>query len=123
ATRTCATPASRAPPSASRPGSTPSSTRSRSGRSRWRKPPTDAVPDTTLTERPAMDMAAKFQEQLVFHMTGKRGEGLAAVDVGKLRPALLAPYRDLTRLRYDFPLVLAEPPTHDAPVRSLSALV
>jgi len=70
-----------------------------------------------------MNMAAKFQEQLVFHMTGKRGDGLAAVDVGALRPALLAPYRDLTRLRYDFPLVLAEPPTHDAPVRSLSALV
>ena len=70
-----------------------------------------------------MDMAAKLQEQLVFHMTGKRGEGLAAVDVGKLRPALLAPYRDLTRLRYDFPLILAEPPTHEEPVHSLSALV
>ena len=33
-----------------------------------------------------MDMAAKFQEHLVFHMTGKRGDGLAAVDVGLLEP-------------------------------------
>ena len=70
-----------------------------------------------------MDMAATFQEQLVFHMTGKRGEGLAAVDVGTLRPALLAPYRDLTRLRYDFPLVLAESRTAAEPVHSLSVLV
>lgn len=56
-----------------------------------------------------MDMAAKFQEHLVFHMTGKRGDGLAGVDVRGLRPALLAPYRDLARLRYDYPLVLAAP--------------
>ncbi len=70
-----------------------------------------------------MDMAAKFQEQLVFHMTGKRGDGLAAVDIATLRPALLAPYRDLTRLRYDYPLVLAEPTATDAGVHSLSALV
>jgi len=70
-----------------------------------------------------MDMAAKFQEHLVFHMTGKRGDGLAAVDVGGLRPALLAPYRDLTRLRYDYPLVLAEPTATGTCVHSLSALV
>ena len=56
-----------------------------------------------------MDMAAKFQDQLMFHMTGKRsGDGLAPIDVGALRPALLAGYRDLARLRYDFPLVLPE---------------
>ncbi len=42
-----------------------------------------------------MDMAAKFQDQTVFHMTGKRaGEGLAELSTG-FRPALLAPYRDL----------------------------
>ncbi len=51
-----------------------------------------------------MDMAAKFQDQTVFHMTGKRaGEGLAELAPG-LRPALLAAYRDLTRLRYDYPV-------------------
>lgn len=70
-----------------------------------------------------MDMAANFQQQLVFHMTGKRGEGLAAVDIAALRPALLAPYRDLTRLRYDFPLVLADAKGDDETVHSLSALV
>jgi hypothetical protein len=54
-----------------------------------------------------MDMAAGFQEQFVFHLTGKRPEhDLAAVDGAGLRPALLAPYRDLNRLRHDFPLVL-----------------
>ena len=37
-----------------------------------------------------MDMAARFQDQTVFHMTGKRaGDGLAALDSG-FRPALLA---------------------------------
>ena len=55
-----------------------------------------------------MDMAAKFQDQTVFHMTGKRaGDGLAAL-TADFRPALLAPYRDLTRLRYDYPVVLLE---------------
>ena len=70
-----------------------------------------------------MDTAAKFQEQLVFHVTGKRGDGLVPVDVASLRPALLAPYRDLTRLRYDYPVVLADyAPDRDA-VFSLSGIV
>ena len=55
-----------------------------------------------------MDMAAKFQDQTVFHMTGKRsGDGLAALTAG-YRPALLAQYRDLTKLRYDYPVVLLD---------------
>ncbi len=71
-----------------------------------------------------MDMAAGFQEQFVFHLTGKRPEhDLAAVDGAGLRPALLAPYRDLTRLRYDYPLVLLREVEHGAAVRSLSSLV
>jgi ferredoxin len=70
-----------------------------------------------------MDMAAKFQEQVVFHVTGKRSGELAPIDVGTLRPALLAGYRDLTRLRYDFPLVLAEAGADAEFVVSLSALV
>ncbi len=56
-----------------------------------------------------MDMAATSQDETLFHVTGKRSAALAAVDVGTLRPALLAGYRDLTRLRYDFPVVLADP--------------
>jgi hypothetical protein len=70
-----------------------------------------------------MDMAAKFQEQLVFHMTGKRGDGLAPVDIATLRPALLAPYRNLARLRYDYPVVLSEPTADSACVHSLSSVV
>jgi hypothetical protein len=71
-----------------------------------------------------MDMQAQPHDQRVFHLTGKRrGDGLVAVDGLDLRPALLAPYRDLSALRYDFPIVLVE--QRDAPevVRSLSTLV
>ncbi|GMV60067.1 MAG: hypothetical protein AMXMBFR72_31600 [Betaproteobacteria bacterium] len=70
-----------------------------------------------------MDMAAKFQDQVVFHMTGKRaGDGLDAVDTADLRPALLARYRDLARLRYDYPVVLTEGDGDEFAV-SLTALV
>ncbi|HSQ09433.1 MAG TPA: ferredoxin [Burkholderiaceae bacterium] len=70
-----------------------------------------------------MDMAAKFQDQTVFHMTGKRsGDGLAALQAG-FRPALLAAYRDLTRLRYDYPVVLLERDAGTDYVRSLSSIV
>ena len=71
-----------------------------------------------------MDMAARFQDQLVFHMTGKRaGDGLAPVDVARLRPAALAPFRDLVRLRYDYPLVLPADVAGGDCVHSLSAVV
>ena len=71
-----------------------------------------------------MDMAARFQDQLVFHMTGKRaGDGLAPIDSGALRPALLARYRDLAQLRYDFPLVLPEQSAEFDFVYSLSGIV
>jgi ferredoxin len=71
-----------------------------------------------------MDMAAKSQDQLVFHMTGRRaGDGLAPVDTGSMRPALFAGYRDLTRLRHDFPLVLVDSGVADGYAASLSLLV
>ena len=71
-----------------------------------------------------MDMAAKFQDQLVFHMTGRRsGEGLAPLDARSMRPALFAGYRDLAQLRHDFPLVLLEPGIADGFVASLTVLV
>jgi len=71
-----------------------------------------------------MDMAAGFQEQFVFHVTGKRSEhDLAPVEDSGLRPALLAPYRDLDRLRHDFPLVLVREGRDAGAVRSLSSLV
>jgi len=70
-----------------------------------------------------MDMAAKFQDQTVFHMTGKRsGDGLAALQAG-FRPALLAAYRDLTRLRYDYPVVLLDRDAGTEYVKSLSSVI
>jgi ferredoxin len=70
-----------------------------------------------------MDMAAKFQDQTVFHMTGKRaGDGLAALTEG-FRPALLAAYRDLTKLRYDYPVVLLAGDAGPEYVRSLSSVI
>ena len=70
-----------------------------------------------------MDMAAKFQDQTVFHMTGKRaGDGLAELDSG-FRPALLAAYRDLTRLRYDYPVVLLDGDSGPEYVQSLSSVI
>ena len=69
-----------------------------------------------------MDMAATSQDEKLFHVTGKRSDALAAIDVGTLRPALLAGYRDLARLRYDFPVVLADPGGPEYAV-SLSATV
>lgn len=68
-------------------------------------------------------MVTKFQDQFVFHLTGKPdGDHLLPVDAG-LRPALLAPYRDLTRLRYDYPLLLVDDPVQSDYALALSDLV
>jgi hypothetical protein len=54
-------------------------------------------------------MHAELNAQLAFHLTGARSAAaLEPVDARSFRPALFAAYRDLTALRYDFPLVLAE---------------
>ena len=69
-------------------------------------------------------MEAKLQAHIAFHLTGKRsGAGLDAIDGLDLRPALLAGYRDLTRLRYDFPLVLVRNGSNGTCVQSLSGVV
>ena len=71
-----------------------------------------------------MDIAPRLQEQVVFHLTGKRaGAGAAPVEGLRLRPALFARVGDLARLRYDFPVVLAEDAGDGEYLRSLSALV
>jgi hypothetical protein len=55
-----------------------------------------------------------------FYLTGRRaGEASAGP---ALRPALLAAYRDLTKLRYDFPLVLRANPKDGPVFEPLSAL-
>ena len=49
------------------------------------------------------------REQMLFHLGGGRRDGGAAFGASRaLWPALLAPYRQLSRLRHDFPLVLLE---------------
>ena len=71
-----------------------------------------------------MDLASPLQQHLVFHLTGQRsGAGLDAVEPGALRPALFARFHDLTRLRYDFPLVLVAGEAEDEFVRTLSGVV
>ena len=68
-------------------------------------------------------MESGTQAHLAFHLTGKRsGAELEAIDRLDLRPALFAGYRDLSKLRYDFPLVLACGRTDDSSVQSLSGL-
>ena len=69
-------------------------------------------------------MHSELNAQLAFHLTGVRSPGeLDAVEPLELRPALLAGYRDLTKLRYDFPLVLSEAQSGSDFARPLSALV
>ncbi|MCC7200104.1 MAG: hypothetical protein IT483_11385 [Gammaproteobacteria bacterium] len=69
-------------------------------------------------------MDASLQLQTMFHLTGRRpAPPLVAVEGIGLRPALLARYRDLARLRYDFPLVLVESGANGPVARSLSDLV
>jgi hypothetical protein len=59
-------------------------------------------------------------DPLIFHLTGAAPESDA---LAGMRPALLANYRDLTKLRYDFPLVLIEGAVEGAPVRPLTHVV
>jgi hypothetical protein len=68
-------------------------------------------------------MQAGLQAHIAFHLGGMRPRGeLDAIDDLGLRPALFAGYRDLSRLRYDFPLVLVRGGSGEASVQSLSAL-
>ena len=68
-------------------------------------------------------MQVERQAHIAFHLTGRmpQGEGDALAH-SDLRPALLAGYRDLTALRYDFPLVLISKGDAGQSVQSLSAL-
>jgi hypothetical protein len=73
-------------------------------------------------------MDAQRQAQVAFYFTGKRpGDALEPVAGLDLRPALLARYRRLSALRYDYPLVLlghtVDDTAGEACVRPLSALV
>jgi len=70
-----------------------------------------------------MDVDRDLQEHLVFHLSGRRtGTRLEPVEGLNLRPALMAHFHDLTRLRYDYPVVLDEGDDGEY-VRSLSGTV
>ena len=67
-------------------------------------------------------MQAELQAHIAFHLTGRRAQGeFAALASSDLHPAIFAGYRDLTALRYDYPLVLVR--DDKQPVQSLSALL
>jgi len=69
-------------------------------------------------------METEHQAQVAFFLTGRRSGGnLHAIDGLDLRPALFAGYRDLTALRYDFPLLLMKEAPGGDFVQSLSGLV
>jgi hypothetical protein len=70
-----------------------------------------------------INMQAGLQAHIAFHLGGMRPRGeLDTVDELGLRPALFAGYRDLGKLRYDFPLVLIRDSSGEASVQSLSGL-
>ena len=69
-------------------------------------------------------MEADLQTHVAFYLTGKKlSTHLDALDGLDLRPALFAGYRDLTHLRYDFPLVLVAERPDGAFVEPLSGLI
>jgi len=68
-------------------------------------------------------MQAELQAHIAFHLTGRKPQGeFATLASSDLHPAILAGYRDLTSLRYDFPLVLARADDKQS-VQSLSGLI
>ena len=69
-------------------------------------------------------MEADLQSHVAFFLTGKiNTPNLDAIDRLNLRPALFAGYRDLTQLRYDYPLVLVKDQPDGPYVESLSGLI
>ncbi len=66
-------------------------------------------------------MDSHLKSQVVFHLTGSRPPAEESqATIADLRPALMAAYRDLDSLRYDFPVVFCD---GDHCVQSLSAIV
>ncbi|MEI7612659.1 MAG: hypothetical protein WCK63_07100 [Betaproteobacteria bacterium] len=69
-------------------------------------------------------MEADLQACVAFYLTGKkRPNQLGDIAGLNLRPALFSGYRDLTRLRYDFPLVLINDSAEGRTAEPLSGLI
>lgn len=69
-------------------------------------------------------MQVELQAHIAFHLTGRTPHGaFDARAQNDLHPAIFAGYRDLTALRYDFPLVLMRAGGDRQSVQSLSGLI
>jgi len=68
-------------------------------------------------------MEAELRAQLIFRATGKRSGTLESVKFPELGPALFAGFRDLAKLRYDFPLVMVSEGQNQPWVCSLTDIV
>lgn len=68
-------------------------------------------------------MASDHKEHMTFYLTGKRAASLEPLEALDLRPVLFARYRNLTSLRYDFPVVLVREGADSGPVQSLTSIV
>ena len=69
-------------------------------------------------------MQVELQAHIAFHLTGRLPQGAFEAQArSDLYPAIFAGYRDLTALRYDFPLVLMRAGGDRPPVQSLSGLI
>ena len=69
-------------------------------------------------------MDAELQTQIAFHLAGKKpGAAAVSASAADARPAVLARYRDLPALRYDFPLVLLRDAGDKGYVQCLSGIV
>ena len=69
-------------------------------------------------------MEAELQTQIAFHLTGRKpGADAGRVDGPDAAPRPARRYRDLTALRYDFPLVLLRDAADKGYVQSLSGIV
>ncbi len=69
-------------------------------------------------------MQAELQAHIAFHLTGRKPRGaFDAHAQSGLRPAVFAGYRDLTALRYDFPLVLIRAAGDRQSLQSLTGLI
>ena len=69
-------------------------------------------------------MDVETQELVAFRRTGEKlGSALGDIASLSLCPALMAPFRNLSKLRHDYPLVLVEGAGTDGGVRSLTSIV
>ena len=67
-------------------------------------------------------MEVSLRQLVRFHHTGQKANGKWDVEA-EFQPALLAPYRDLSALRYDYPIVLTQDDTGQTCTHTLSGII